>query len=223
MKEALGILGRKIGQTQIFDEKGRRVPVTVVEAGPCVVVQKKTEEKDGYTALQLGFGKKRGKNVSLPLRGHLRSAGFGVQAKGKKSNTALTAKQLEKESKEYFPRFLKEFRIPARELENYEAGQEIKCDIFTHGQKIDVSGISKGKGYAGVMKRHNFGGFRATHGTHECFRHGGSIGQKEFPAKVWKGRKMAGQMGNERVTVQNIEVAKVILEDNLLLLKGAVP
>ena len=211
MKEALGILGRKIGQTQIFDEDGRRIHVTVVDASPCVVIQKRTPEKDGYSALQLGFGKKRGKNVTKPLRGHLRKAGFGADG------------DADKERSMPFPRYLREFRIPETELDNYEVGQEIKCDLFAQGQKIDVTGTSKGKGYAGVMKRHNFGGFRATHGTHEYFRHGGSIGQKEFPGKVWKGKKMAGQLGNKRTTVHNLVVTRVIPDENLLLIKGAVP
>jgi len=225
MKHVIGLLGTKRGQTQIYDDAGRRLPVTVIEAGPCVVLQKRTPEKDGYSALQVGFGSRRGKNISLPERGHLRKAGVGPTA-GKKLPEERAKRDKERKKEEKFadyPRTLKEFRIPAEELESYEVGQEIRCEIFAVGQMLDVTGTSKGKGFAGVIKRHHMSGFRASHGTHEYFRHGGSIGQKEFPAKVWKGRKMAGQLGNKQVTVHNLEVVRVMPEDNLVLIKGAVP
>ena len=225
MKHAIGLLGTKRGQTQIYDDAGRRLPVTVVEAGPCIVLQKKTPDHDGYSALQVAFGQRRGKNIPLPERGHLAKAGIGPTG-GKKRPQERAKRDKERKKEEKFadyPRVLKEFRIPAEELDSYEVGQEIRCEIFEVGQKIDVTGTSKGKGFAGVIKRHHFGGTRATHGTHETFRHGGSIGQKEFPAKVWKGRKMAGQLGNKQVTVHNLEVVRVMPEDNLVLIKGAVP
>ena len=191
-----GILAKKIGMTQIF-ENGKFVPVTVVEAGPNFVLQKKTEEKDGYTALQLGFDKKKEKNTTKPMMGIFNKAGV---------------KPL---------RFVRELK--ADSVEGYELGQEIKVDILDGVEFVDIRGTSKGKGTAGVMKRHNFSGNRATHGVSRNHRLGGSIGQSSFPSKVLKGLKMAGRYGNAAVTVQNLKVVKVDVENNLLLIKGAVP
>ena len=191
-----GILGKKIGMTQIFED-GKFVPVTVVEAGPNFVLQKKTEEKDGYVALQLGFDEKKEKNTTKPLLGVFKKAG-------------VTPK-----------RFLKEFKVanPA----DFTLGQEIKVDVLEGIEFVDISGTSKGKGTSGVMKRHGFGGNRASHGVSRNHRLGGSIGMSSWPGKVLKGKRMAGQHGNVTVTVQNLKVVKVDAEHNLLLIKGAVP
>ncbi len=191
-----GILGKKIGMTQIF-ENGKFVPVTVVEAGPNYVLQKKTSEKEGYTALQIGFDEKKEKNTTKPMMGIFKKAGV---------------KPL---------RFVKELRVDS--VEGYELGQEIKVDSFEGVEYVDITGTSKGKGTAGVMKRHNFGGNRATHGVSRNHRLGGSIGQSSFPSKVLRGLKMAGRLGNAAVTVQNLKVVKVDAENNVMLIKGAVP
>ena len=191
-----GILGKKIGMTQIFED-GKFVPVTVVEAGPNFVLQKKTSEKEGYAAIQLGFDEKKEKNTTKPMMGIFKKAGV---------------KPL---------RFVKELRMDS--VEGYELGQEIKVDSLTEVEYVDITGTSKGKGTAGVMKRHNFSGNRATHGVSRNHRLGGSIGQSSSPSKVLKGLKMAGQLGNAAVTVQNLKVVKVDVENNLMLIKGAVP
>ena len=193
-----GLIGKKIGMTQVFSADGSLVPVTVIEAGPCIVIQKKAADKDGYDALQLGYGPKKPQRVNKPEQGHMGKAGkgpFGV---------------------------LREFRF--EDTASYEVGQEIKVsDLFQTGDRIDVTGTSKGRGYSGVMRRWNFRGFPGSHGTHEYFRHGGSIGNRSYPGKVWKGKKMAGQYGNERVSVQNLEVIDIRVDNNLLLVRGAVP
>ncbi|RME47487.1 MAG: 50S ribosomal protein L3 [Deltaproteobacteria bacterium] len=196
-----GILGKKLGMTQLIDEKtGDMIPVTVVEAGPCPVLQVKEEGKERYNAIQLGFDDKPAKRTTKPLAGHFAKAGVPPK------------------------RFVREIRLSSKEeAAAYQVGQEIKVDIFSKGEKIDVIGTSKGRGFAGVMKRHNFAGFRASHGTHEYFRHGGAIGSSATPGKVRKGLKMAGQMGNQRVTVHNLEVVRVDPERNTIFLKGAVP
>lgn len=191
-----GILGKKIGMTQIFEE-GKAVPVTVIEAGPNFVLQKKTEEKEGYTAIQLGFGEKKEKNTTKPLMGIFNKAGVAPQ------------------------RFVKELKVDS--VEGYELGQEIKVNVLEGVKFLDITGTSKGKGTAGVMKRHNFSGNRATHGVSRNHRLGGSIGQASNPSKVLKGLKMMGRLGNSQVTVQNLELVKVDTENNLLLVKGAVP
>jgi large subunit ribosomal protein L3 len=191
---------RKIGMTQVFTDAGEAVPVTVLEAGPNTIVQLKTEDgPDGYTAAQLGFGEIREKLVNKPAKGHFEKAGVGTK------------------------RHLVESRLSAEEAEGLEVGQEIKADIFEAGQMVDAIGTSKGRGFAGVVKRHGFKIKKMTHGTHEYFRHAGSIGAGAYPGKVFKGGKQAGQMGNERVTVQNLEVMRVDAERNLLFVKGAVP
>ncbi len=194
-----GILGKKLGTMQIFTEDGNVIPVTVVQAGPCPVVQVKTLERDGYQALQLGFEEiKKTWRVNRPLSGH-----FG------KAGTAPT-------------RFLREIRV--EDVDDYDEGQVVKADeIFQQGDYVDVAGISKGKGFAGVMKRHGFSGNDAGHGTHESFRGPGSIGAAAYPGKVFKGTKLPGRMGGERVTVQNLQVVQVLGEQNVMLIKGPVP
>lgn len=198
MKRTLGIIGRKIGMTQVFQEDGSVVPVTVVEAGPCWVTQKKTKEKEGYEALQIGFLPKNEKRVKKPLSGHFKKAG----------TVPLT--------------YLREFRMES--TEGYKVGQEINIGhLFKPGDVVDVTGLSKGKGFAGVIKRHGFHGSPGSHGTHEYFRHGGSVGPATYPHHVFKGLKMPGQFGNARVTIQNIKVLEVREDQNLLLLKGGIP
>lgn len=195
MQKAL--IGKKIGMTQIFDEKGKVVPVTVVEAGPCVVSQVKTVETDGYNAIQMGFGDVKPKHVTKPLQGHFKKADVAPK------------------------RILKEFRFD--DCAAYELGQVIKADLFETGDKVDVTGKSKGKGYAGVIKRWNFGRLKETHGSGPVARHGGSMGACSSPSRVWKGKKMAGHLGAEKVTVQNLAVVKIDAEDNLIAIKGAIP
>ncbi len=195
MQKAL--IGKKIGMTQIFDEKGKVVPVTVVEAGPCVVSMKKTVENDGYEAVQIGFGDIKPKHVTKPLQGHFKKADVAPK------------------------RTLKEFRFD--DCSAYELGQIIKADIFETGNKVDVTGTSKGKGYAGVIKRWNFSRLKETHGSGPVARHGGSMGACSSPSRVWKGKKMAGHLGAEKVTVQNLAVVKIDAENNLIAIKGAIP
>lgn len=191
-----GILAKKIGMTQIFED-GKFIPVTVVEAGPNYVLQKKTVENDGYTALQLGFDEKKEKNTTKPVMGIFKKAGVNPQ------------------------RFVKELRVDS--VEGFELGQEIKADVLADVSYVDITGTSKGKGTSGVMKRHGFGGNRASHGVSRNHRLGGSIGMSSWPGKVLKGKRMAGQYGNVTVTVQNLKVVKVDAENNLVLIKGAVP
>ncbi|ORJ63095.1 50S ribosomal protein L3 [Geothermobacter hydrogeniphilus] len=192
-----GILGKKLGMTQIYAADGRRVPVTVVEAGPCVVLQKKTVESDGYNAVQLGFAPKAAHRVNKPELGHFKKAGKGAFA------------------------HLKEFRV--KDIDGINVGDEVTCaDIFQIGDIVDITGTSKGKGYQGVMKRWNFAGGRSSHGS-KFHRAPGAIGCSAWPSRVFKGKKMAGQMGNERVTTQNLAIVDVRPEQNLLLIKGAVP
>lgn len=192
-----GILGKKIGMTQIFDENGKMIPVTVIEVGPCNVVQKKTVESDGYNALQIGFGDVKVKNVNKPLKGHFDKADVAPK------------------------RVLKEFRL--EDIESYNVGDIIKTDKFEVAEKVDVTGTSKGKGFAGVIKRWNFSILKASHGTGPNARRGGSIGNCADPGKVIKGHKMAGHLGNKKVTVQNLDVIKVDPENNLIVIRGAVP
>jgi large subunit ribosomal protein L3 len=195
---APGILGRKLGMTQIFSAEGDRVAVSVIEAGPCVVVQVKTREKDGYEAIQLGFGDVRPKQVNKPRAGHFSSQGVEPT------------------------RILREIRLD-ESLPEAASGKVVTCESFEIGELVDVTGTSKGRGFTGVMKRHNFAGAPASHGTHEKFRHGGSIGAAATPSRVFKGKKMPGQMGNARVTVQNIKIVRVLPEQNLLMVLGSVP
>ena len=191
------IIGKKVGMTQIFDEKGNVVPVTVIEAGPCVVVQKKTVENDGYAAVQIGFGDISIKNVTKPLKGHF-----------EKSDVAPK-------------RTLREFRLD--DCSALNVGDIIKADTFASGDRVDVVGTSKGKGYAGAIKRWNFPRLKESHGTGPVARHAGSLGACSSPSRVYKGMKGAGHLGAERVTVQNLTVVKIDAENNLIAVKGAVP
>ena len=191
------IIGKKVGMTQIFDEKGNVVPVTVIEAGPCVVVQKKTVENDGYAAVQIGFGDISIKNVTKPLKGHF-----------EKSDVAPK-------------RTLREFRLD--DCSALNVGDIIKADTFANGDRVDVVGTSKGKGYAGAVKRWNFQRLKESHGTGPVARHAGSLGACSSPSRVYKGMKGAGHLGAERVTVQNLTVVKIDVENNLIAVKGAVP
>lgn len=192
-----GLIGKKIGMTQIFDEKGNVIPVTVIEAGPCAVVQKKTAENDGYKAVQVGFGDQKVQRVNKPMQGHF--------AKG---NVAPK-------------KVLKEFRLD--DIDSLNVGDIIKADVFEVGEKIDVIGTSKGKGTAGAIKRWNFSRLKESHGTGPVARHAGSLGACSDPSRVYKGKKLAGHLGAERVTVQNLTVAKVDVENNLIAIKGALP
>ncbi len=192
-----GLIGKKIGMTQIFDENGKVIPVTVIEAGPCVVTQKKTIENDGYNAVQVGFGDVKLQRVNKPEAGHFKKA--DVAAK----------------------KVLKEFRLADTDALN--VGDILKADVFAVGDRVDVVGTSKGKGTAGVIKRWNFSSLKASHGTGPNARRGGSIGMCADPGKVIKGKKMAGHLGAERVTIQNLDVVKVDVENNLIAVKGAVP
>jgi large subunit ribosomal protein L3 len=196
---AIELLCRKIGMTRIFTEGGDSIAVTVLEAGPNPVVQKKSEEQDGYTALQLGFGEKRRKNIPKGVLGHFEKAGVAPRA------------------------HLGECRVSPEEAAKYEVGQDVKVDVFQAGQRIDVIGTSRGRGTAGVVKRHNFKISRSTHGTHEGFRHGGSIGAGGYPGRVIKGLKMFGRHGNAHSTTRNVRVARVDAARNLLLVHGSVP
>ena len=192
-----GIIGKKIGMTQIFDEKGNVVPVTVIEAGPCVVVQKKTVENDGYEAVQFGFGDVTPKHVNKPQQGHFAKA--DVAAK----------------------RTLREFRFA--DCSALNIGDIVKADTFAVGDHVDVVGISKGKGYAGAIKRWNHSRLKETHGSGPVARHAGSLGACSSPSRVFKGMKAAGHLGVERVTVQNQAIVKIDVENNLIAIKGAIP
>lgn len=193
-----GIIGKKIGMTSVFDEDGRNIPCTIVEAGPCVITQKKTEDTDGYDALQLGFGEKKAKNTSKGLQGHFDKAGTGPKRKVVE---------------------FRDFEI------NKKAGDIITAaDVFVEGDFVSAIGTSKGKGFQGVVKRYNFKGVNdATHGQHNRQRAPGSIGAASYPAKVFKGMRMAGRMGTDRVKVKNLEIVKIFADQNLVLVKGAIP
>jgi len=191
---------RKIGMTQLFNETGEAIPVTVLEAGPNTVVQiKRADGPDGYSAVQLGFGERREKLFNKPALGHFTKAGVSPR------------------------RHLAESRLSDDELAGLEVGQLVKADVFEVGQRVDAIGTSKGRGFQGVVKRHGFPIKRKTHGTHEYFRHPGSVGAGAFPGRVWKGQRHAGHMGDVRVTVKNLEVVRVDAENNLLFIRGAVP
>lgn len=190
------IIGRKIGMTQIFQEDGRVIPVTVIQAGPIYVVQKKTVEKDGYNAIQVGFGDVKETRLNKPMKGHFEKGGVP------------------------YKRYLKEFRV--ENPDEFEIGQEIKADVFQEGDMVDITGTSKGKGTQGVIKRHGFSRGRETHGS-KMHRTAGGMGASAYPGKVFKGHRMAGRMGNERVTVQNLEIVRVDADKNLILVKGGIP
>lgn len=197
----LGVLGKKLGMTQIFIDNGMRIPVTVVQTGPCIVVGKRTPEKDGYAALQLGFDEKPWRTTNKPDEGRFKKAEVPAM------------------------RFVREIRVAdGKALDAYTVGKPVDvAALFKEGGFVDVTGTSKGKGYQGVMKRHGMPGFRSTHGTHEFFRHGGSIGCRLTPGRVHKGKRMSGHMGDVTCTVQSLAVMKILAEKNLVLLRGAVP
>jgi len=196
----MGLLGKKIGMTQSFDAKGEWLPLCAVQTGPCVVLSVKTLDRDGYAAVQFGFDDMSERRTKKP------AAGIFAKAKTQPK------------------RFVHEIRLTPAETAQFQVGQTVTVDqVFSPGDIIDVIGVSRGKGFQGVMKRHHFSGFRASHGTHEYFRHSGSIGCRLTPGHVHKGKRMPGQMGNKRVTVQNLRVMEVLPEKNLLILKGAVP
>ena len=191
-----GLIGKKIGMTQLFDENGKVIPVTVVEAGPCTVVQKKTIENDGYAAVQVGYGDVKVTKVNKPMAGHFKKADVAPK------------------------KVLKEFRLA--DTDSVNVGDILKADIFAVGDRVDVVGTSKGKGTAGVIKRWNFSRLKESHGTGPVHRHGGSLGVID-PARIFKGKKMAGHLGAEKVTVQNLDIVKVDVENNLIAIKGAIP
>ncbi len=191
-----GIIGRKIGMTSIYSAEGKAMPCTVIEAGPCVVTQVKTQDRDGYEAVQLGFGDRKEKNTPNALKGHF-----------KKAKTEPKSKLVEFDG-----------------FEGLNLGDTVNVDIFEEGEFVSVAGISKGKGFQGVVKRHGFGGVgQSTHGQHNRLRAPGSIGAASYPARVFKGMRMAGQMGNSRVTIENLQVLKVLADKNLIVVKGSVP
>ncbi len=192
-----GLIGKKIGMTQLFLDNGNVVPVTVVEAGPCVIVQKKTVENDGYEAVQFGYGDVKASRVNKPMKGHF-------------AKNDVAPKKV-----------LREFRFA--DISALNVGDIIKADTFAVGDKVDVVGTSKGKGTAGAIKRWNFGRLKESHGTGPVARHAGSLGACSDPSRVFKGKKLAGHLGNERVTIQNLDVVKVDVENNLIAIKGAIP
>jgi large subunit ribosomal protein L3 len=196
-REILGILGEKLGMTQIFDAQNRVIPVTVIKAGPCVVTQIRTAEKDGYTAVQLGYGRVDPRKVTKPVAGHFQAAGVTPR------------------------RHLVEIRTAA--VGDYQIGQELGADVFADGASVDVTGTTKGKGTAGVMKRHGFKGVSASHGAHRNHRKPGSIGGCSTPGRVFKGMRMAGRLGVDKQTTQNLRVVRVDVDRGLLLIEGAVP
>jgi large subunit ribosomal protein L3 len=191
-----GLIGRKVGMTSIYSAEGKATPCTVIEAGPCVVTQVKTQERDGYTAVQLGFGERKESSTPSALKGHFKKAGTSPKSE------------------------LAEFDG----FEGLNLGETVGVDLFTEGDFVDVSGLSKGRGFQGVVKRHNFGGVgQATHGQHNRLRAPGSIGACSYPARVFKGTRMGGQMGNKQVTIENLQILKVLADKNLLVVKGSIP
>jgi large subunit ribosomal protein L3 len=194
-----GLLGKKVGMTQIFNAQGEVVPITVIEAGPCFIAQIKSEKRDGYCAIQMGFSETTPKRLSRPQTQHLQKAGLAAL------------------------RFLREFRLSEEEAAQFKEGQKVTVDVFQVGELVDVTGTSKGRGFAGVMKRHRFKGGSRTHGQSDRQRSPGSIGACKTPGRVVKGKRMAGHMGDERVTVQGLEVVMVDPERNLLAVRGAIP
>jgi large subunit ribosomal protein L3 len=200
MAQKIGLLGKKLGMTQVFAEDGEAVPVTVIQAGPCHVIGTRTQERDGYTAVVLGFDEKPVRLASKPELGIAKNTGGKPQ------------------------RFIRELRLPADEVAKYTVGQTIgPKDVFADGAVIDVEGTSKGKGFQGVIKKHHMSGMTRAHGTHEYFRHGGSIGCRLTPQRVHKGKRMSGQMGNEKKTIQNLQLFRILDEENVLLVRGSIP
>lgn len=200
MAEQLGLLGRKLGMTQVFADNGERVPVTVIQTGPCHVVGIRTPDRDGYSAIQLGFEERPARLLNKPENGQFKKANLSPK------------------------KILKEMRVPAEVAAGFEVGQEVKVtDVFQKGVPVDVAGVSKGKGFQGVMKRHGMSGTKASHGVHEFFRHGGSIGCRLTPGRVHKGKRMGGHMGSEKVTVQNLELVHILEDENCVLVRGSIP
>ena len=196
---AMGTLGKKVGMTQRFNEEGQIVPVTVIEVAPNPIVQMKTDETDGYYAVQIGYGRRKKNRTNKPRAGHFAKAGVDATQR------------------------LVELRLTEKEMEGLEPGATVSIDMFEAGDKVDVTGTSKGKGFAGFMKKYNFHGKSATHGTHEQFRHGGAIGMCATPSRLMKGKKMPGRMGGVRTTTQNLQVVEVKTDQNLIYIRGAVP
>jgi large subunit ribosomal protein L3 len=196
----MGLLGKKLGMTQVFGPDGERVPVTAIATGPCVVIAKRTAEKDKYTAIQIGFEDKRPQSVNRPMTAYFAKANVKPQ------------------------KLVREIRLSEADAAKYEVGQVLRPgDIFQKGIAVDVIGRSKGKGFQGVLKRHHLGGSRATHGSHEFFRHGGSIGCRLTPGRVHKGKRMSGHMGDDRITLQNLELLEILPDENIILVRGNVP
>jgi len=212
---AIGLLGRKVGMTQIFDEAGNALAVTVIQAGPCHVLQLRTSEHDGYDGIQLGFADKPRRLASRSERGHVAKLDSRRAKARTKAGTELPPKAGTEPQ-----RFVREFRGSA---EGLTVGQQLDVNLFADVKKVDITGTSKGRGTSGVMRRHNFKGQRATHGVKKVHRHAGSIGQSQFPGHVPKGRKMAGRYGNQRSTMRNVKLVRIDAENNLLMVNGAVP
>ncbi|MDA7978747.1 MAG: 50S ribosomal protein L3 [Pirellulales bacterium] len=210
-----GILGRKVGMTQVYDESGRAVPVTVIEAGPCHVLQVRTRERDGYNAVQLGFADKPRRLARRSERGHVAK----IESARSRSRADAGVEVVGKAGAEP-KRYVREFRGEAGDA---TVGQEVKVDIFSEEDSVDVTGTSKGRGFSGVMRRHNFAGQRASHGVKKVHRHPGGTGCSAYPSRVFKGKRMAGQYGNARCTVRNLKVVGVDAEKNLLLVEGGIP
>jgi large subunit ribosomal protein L3 len=196
---AAGLIGKKVGMTRVFTADGNQIPVTVVAVGPCTVVGKRTQETDEYTALRVGFGVRKDKHINKPRAGEAKKSGQAA------------------------PVAIREFRVSAEELAKFEIGQQLKADFFAKGQAVDVMGTSRGRGFAGVFKKHHMSGFVEGHGSHEYFRHGGAIGQRKTPGRVFKNKRMPGHMGVERKTIQNLKVVDFDVENNLVLIGGAIP
>lgn len=200
MAMRMGVLGKKLGMTQVFAEDGERIPVTVIQAGPNYVVGKRTVDRDGYSALIVGFGDKPERLANKPELGQLKAVGLKPV------------------------RVIREFRLPEADVAKYEVGQALKLsEVFEEGNPLDITGTTKGKGYQGVMKRHGMSGTKASHGVHEYFRHGGSIGCRLTPGRVHKGKRMSGQMGSERATTQNLQLVQILDDDNAILVRGSIP
>ncbi len=218
---AVGLLGRKVGMTQVFDPAGHVIPVTVIQAGPCHVLQVKTADHDGYEAVQLGFLDKPRRLASRSQRGHVAR----LESKRQKQRAAAGVQPVAKPNTEP-KRFIREFRTAVDGLpasQEFKVGQELKVDVFANVKAVDISGITKGRGTTGAMKRHNFAGQRATHGVKKVHRHVGSIGMNTDPHHVFKGHRMAGHYGTENVTIRNLLVARLDSENNLILVRGAIP
>ena len=212
---SIGLLGRKVGCTQLYTETGEVIPVTVIQAGPCNVLQLRTTKKDGYEAVQVGFQDKARSRASKSERGHVAA----IESKRRKQRIAAGVEIAPKADCEP-KKFIKEFRVP---IEGFTIGQELTVDVFEDVASVDVTAVSKGCGYAGVMKRHNFSGQRATHGVKKCHRHLGSAGCCAWPSRTMKGRPMPGQYGVDQVTIRNQKVVMIDKENNLLVIRGAVP